>query len=324
MSVSPIYLLNRFLSGSQISNREFLELKGALKPIFFTPQGFMDYARAAKRAELKAKILSESESLISGCSTYDDLVEKYSSLANELNQGAQLVLFFELLELFPSFPGDSLKSTQRDLLQILTGALHAVDTRVRDKAVMLISMYAEISNNQSRKSSSGAAAEQAVELVLKSIGLKRGEDYGSQFAYEGSNTDFTIPFAERGESYKVKAFIAVQVSTNDRARLSSSELHKGAKRFLCSLNGCTASSKTTSDIGNDLAAGYMDNETYYVVIDKERRAAVEVAKERLEKAGKGEHERNAIKRLRWLEEYAINYDQFAEMIKKMVTPLDFQ
>ena len=62
---------------------------------------------------------------------------------------------------------------------------------------------------------------------------------------------------------------------------------------------------------------------YYVVIEKERLAAIEEAKRQIAKnqrrAEEGDAEEiPATARLRWLEKYAINYSQFAEQIKSMM------
>ena len=317
MNYKIVNILDALLAGKPVSNAEHVLLKEALKPVFFG-KGFMNWARNEKRNEIKENIISEGNSLIYNASSdADTLIDSFSSMASELNQGAQLNLFYELYKIFPKFQGEVLKTSERELFSIIQSALHSPDHDVRARATMLIALYAESSNSQSRKSSAGTAAEQAIELLMRSIGLVRGETYGTQFVYQGSNTDFIIPYAEHNDINSVSAFIAVQVSTNDRARLSSSELHRGAKRYLCSLNGCSASTKSTKDIGDDLAAGYLDSETHYVVIERERLAAIEDAERRLQKAKNTSKEANSIRRLKWLKKYSINYEEFARQIKAM-------
>jgi hypothetical protein len=312
-------ILQALLAGEPVSNSEHVVLKDAVKPLFFG-KGFMTWARNEKRDEIKENIISEGNNLI-----YDTkpdanaLIDSFASMASELNQGGQLNLFYDLYKIFPKFQGESLKAKDAKLLSIIKGALQSEDKDAKARATMLIALYAESSNSQSRKSSAGNAAEQAIELLMRSIGLVKGETYGTQFIYQGSNTDFVVPYAESGDINSVSAFIAVQVSTNDRARLSSSELHRGAKRYLCSLNGCNASSKSTKDIGDDLAAGYLDNETHYVVIERERLAAIEDAQRRLEKAEGTPRAVNAKRRLKWLNAYAINYEEFARQIKQLAS-----
>ena len=278
MPRSPITVLSELLSGQEITNEDHLSLKDSLKPIFFWSKGFMTWARKQKSDELAERIVSSS-------SNADELIQKFFSTENELNQGPQLNLYYGLLPMFIRFKGQKLPQTDKELLHSIQSVLESdSDENSKNRAIMLVSMFAEISNSQARKSHAGNAAEGAIELLMRSIGLVKGETYGAQFVHMGSNTDFIVPFAKSGEVHNVRAFIAVQSSTNDRARLSGSELHRGAKRFLCSLNGCDASSKNTTDIGDDLASGYLDSETHYVVIEDERLKAIEDAEKRVESA----------------------------------------
>ena len=104
--------------------------------------------------------------------------------------------------------------------------------------------------------------------------------------------------------------------------MSSSELQDGGKRYICSLNGCGASSKTTKDIGNALIGGQSAYDTYYVVIETERLAAIEEAKQQVERAqnsGNSIEEGHAEARLQWLEKHAINYNQFADQITDIMS-----
>lgn len=318
-------ILVDLLSGEHVSKKDHIDLKEALKNLFFYNNGFMSWARDKKRAELKQVIAQYKEALLSDETlSPDDIVDKFATLANEYNQGWQLELFYELYELILDYDGDSLKAEAKSLLALIQQALCA-DDESRSRAITLVALFGEISNGQSRKSSAGIAAEDAIELVLRSIGLVEGETYGTQFKHnKGSDTDFVVPYSKKDSVHDIKAYIAVQSSTNDRMRLSSSELQDNGKRYVCSLNGCVASSKTTKDIGNALIGGQIDYDTYYVVIETERAAAIKEAEELILKAKiSGKAEPAHIKaRLQWLKNYAINYNQFADqltdiMIKKM-------
>ena len=125
-------------------------------------------------------------------------------------------------------------------------------------------------------------------------------------------TYIIVPYAEHGKIEDVRAAIAVQVSTNDRARLVSSELHRGVKRYICSLNGCKASSKTTNDIGDDLIAKFAKEEIYYVVIEEEKQNALIRAKEKVSNAKKDTDITKTKKRENWLKNYCINYNEFID------------
>lgn len=312
-------ILLDLLAGRQVLDGEHLFLKDALKFVFFYPEGFMSWVRGKRRDDIKKFIAAEKEELIINKSlTPDYIVDRFATLANELNQGWQLELFYDLYHLFPNFEGRYLENETKQLIDIIKRALLSKNNVERSRAITLIAQFGEMSNAQSRKSSAGVAAEGAIELVLRSIGLILGVNYGTQFKhYQGSDTDFVV----WDNNQTIKAYIAVQSSTNDRLRLSSSELQDGGKRYICSLNGCGASSKTTKDIGNALIGGQSAHDTYYVVIDTERLAAIEEARAQISKAqgyGNQVEEGHATARLRWLENHAINYNQFAEQIKSMM------
>lgn len=316
-------ILIDLLTGEYISNKDHIILKEALKPVFFRNKGFMFWARSKKKADLKNAIAEYKKHLIQDESlSPDDIVDNFATLANEYNQGWQLELFYDLHKLILDFKGNDLESDARNLLSIIQKALSSNNNEERSRAITLVALFGEISNGQSRKSTAGIAAEDAIELVLCSVGLEAGKTYGAQFKhYQGSDTDFVVPFNKNDETHNIKAYIAVQCSTNDRLRLSSSELQDGGKRYICSLNGCGASSKTTKDIGNALIGGQSAYDTYYVVIERERLAAIEEAKQQVERAqnsGNSIEEGHAKARLRWLEKHAINYNQFAKQLTEIM------
>lgn len=312
-------ILIDLLAGRQVLDGEHLYLKDSLKFVFFYPEGFMSWVRGKRREDIKKFIAVEKEKLIINEDlTPDYIVDRFATLANELNQGWQLELFYDLYHLFLAFEGNYLADDSRQLIAIIKSALLSNNNIERSRAITLIAQFGEMSNAQSRKSSAGIAAEGAIELVLRSIGLILGKTYGTQFKhYQGSDTDFVV--WDRNQT--IKAYIAVQSSTNDRLRLSSSELQDGGKRYICSLNGCGASSKTTKDIGNALIGGQSAHDSYYVVIEIERLAAIEEARAQIARAqayGNQVEVGHATARLRWLEKHAINYNQFAEQIKSMM------
>ncbi|MEP4487162.1 hypothetical protein [Marinobacter alexandrii] len=311
-------VLQRLLDGDVISNQEHYDLREYLKPVFFR-QGFMDWHRAKSRDAAKERLGKESLRLLDQNElSCDELVVTYSSLANTHNQGTLQKALFSVLDSFPNWPASGVEGDLRVSISQLQAALTCQDPKRLANAALLVASYAEQSNTQARKSQAGVAGEYAVELVLMHAGLERGSTYGAQFIHQGSNTDFIVPYAESGSVTDVRAYIAVQMSSNDRTRLSSSELHTGGVRFFCSLNGCTAASKNTNDIGDDLIAGAFQTETYYVVVQKELDRAIAHAEKRLKKLKGRAGATNAQFRLRWLTERGINYDQFADRLLELV------
>lgn len=316
-------ILTDLLTGQHVSKRDHLILKEALKPVFFKDKGFMTWARSKEEKNLKDAITEHKELLISDRSlSPDEIVERFATGANECNQGWQLELFYDLHKLILDFEGNGLAPDSKNILSIIQKSLRSDNNEEKSRAITLVALFGEMSNSQSRKSTAGNAAESAVELVLRSIGLVAGKTFGAQFEHgEGSDTDFVVPFNKDDKVHDIKAYIAVQSSTNDRLRLSSSELKDSGKRYICSLNGCGASSKKTKDIGNSLIGGQISHDTYYVIIESEKVAAIKEARKQVENAkkkGNLKDEDKARIRLRWLEDHAINYNQFADHMTEIM------
>lgn len=109
----------------------------------------------------------------------------------------------------------------------------------------------EGSLSQGRKSKGGDIAEKIVEILIK----KNDINVASQVKAAATNTDLVI--TQNGKKY----CIAVQLSTNDRMRLSSDEFHTDSDRnYLVSLNGCQVSRKSIEDISFQRMASWMEKE----------------------------------------------------------------
>ncbi|MCF7516497.1 hypothetical protein L3V43_23130 [Pseudoalteromonas sp. L23] len=138
MNYEIVNILHALLTGEPVSNAEHVSLKDALKPVFFG-KGFMTWARNEKRNEIKENIINEGNSLIYRASSDADmLIDSFSSMASELNQGAQLNLFYELYKIFPKFQGEALKASEIELLKIIKNALHSTDHDVRASSSFLM------------------------------------------------------------------------------------------------------------------------------------------------------------------------------------------
>ena len=91
------------------------------------------------------------------------------------------------------------------------------------------------------------------------MGLIPDQHYREQYKSEsGSDTDVAFPNVNDFEDSKLEVLVAVQMSTNDRARLTSSELKKGVVGYVITGNGLKASSKVLKDIGNQIVSSYLD------------------------------------------------------------------
>ena len=68
-----------------------------------------------------------------------------------------------------------------------------------------------------------------------------------------------MPYVEDEQDHNVEVYIAVQFSSNDRARMGRSELGKGASNYLITGNGMDSSTKDLTDIGADIIGDYTDD-----------------------------------------------------------------
>ena len=111
----------------------------------------------------------------------------------------------------------------------------------REKAFLytMIGKVLEGSLSQARKSIGGNLAEKIIYTLLEKQQFNVKSQDGSETA---TNTDLVV-ITNQG-----KHCIAVQLSTNDRMRLSTDEYGKDSTNYLVSLNGCTVSKKSLTDI----------------------------------------------------------------------------
>ena len=103
----------------------------------------------------------------------------------------------------------------------------------------MIGKVLEGSLSQARKSIGGNLAEKIIYTLLEKQSFNVKSQDGSETA---TNTDLVVT------TKSGKHCIAVQLSTNDRMRLSTDEYGKDSTNYLVSLNGCTVSKKSLTDI----------------------------------------------------------------------------
>ena len=167
--------------------------------------------------------------------------------------------------------------------------------------------------SQSNKILAGISGEELARSILISAGLKDGKDFRSQYQSEaGSNTDFILPFVEDFNDTKVQCCIAVQYSSNDRARMVDSELKHGSKFFM-TFNGCHGSTKKLKDISKPIIRN-QDNARLQLVCLKSHLESEKVRIEDLIDIGKEVDDNKII--LNFLNKNSIGFEEFAEKIKK--------
>ncbi len=316
---TSVETLKSLLEGEPLSGKDLQAMDAALKKIFYG-NGFMRWAKKHYMPDIEKKLDEEAESIYLehlGKNKDDILVESFASLFSNEYQAAQQTLFYHLPNYFLHYEDQNLEPEYKALSQALKAGLSSKKHLPKLRAHQIIARFAETSNAQMRRTLAGEAGEKTIEFLLKSIGWKRGKQYGKDFMYQNSVTDFTVPYVRDWHAYDVMAYIVIQASTNDRAKLTSSSLHPGAKRYLCSLNGCGAASKGTSDISDAVARSFRESETFYVVIEAERQRAIKDAIARVQRYRGTKKVVNAKRRLEWLNNYTINYSQFVNELREL-------
>jgi len=173
-------------------------------------------------------------------------------------------------------------------------------------------IYSSIS--QGNKSNAGSVGESLVEAIFSSEGAVRNIDYRTQYKSNvGSDTDFVIPFIEDFNDSQIEVLIAVQMSTNDRARLVTSELKTGGIKYMFSGNGLEASSKKLKDIGDQIVQSLLKDNVKMICYAP----GLEEEKLRLKEKIRNENDLQVSQaRLNYFEQYAITYTQFRKNIKR--------
>ena len=118
----------------------------------------------------------------------------------------------------------------------------------------MIGKVLEGSLSQARKSIGGNLAEKIIYTLLEKQVFEVKSQDGSETA---TNTDLVVTTTSG------KHCIAVQLSTNDRMRLSTDEYGKDSTNYLVSLNGCTVSKKSLTDISLQRMSTWMRESVEY-------------------------------------------------------------
>ncbi|MGX1927162.1 hypothetical protein ACUALS_18675 [Vibrio sp. NH-7] len=321
-------LLQKISNGHRINSKEDIALKKDFKKIFYGGDGYMAWRKKEEtgaggsfnkdRYALLQSYVKERADQIASEFVEDALQDVYELALQHLN--ARL---YGVVDNFSAWKSDrefSLKGSALKLYDTVCDILKNGKDAQKHRIILILGVYAEGSLSQARKSIAGSGGEMVLEALLQSRGFTKDKDYGTQFTSEGSDTDIVIPNATKPE--EVKAYIAVQISSNDRTRLTTSELVPGQRNYFVSFNGCSASTKNTDDIGDEIVAKYVKEDILYVVTEKERERAIATSVERLEKEKKKskpdpEKIRFGENRLKWLDEKSITFDEFIEQVSRL-------
>ena len=185
-------------------------------------------------------------------------------------------------------------------------------TKLRASNVCQSILYSSIS--QGNKSNAGAVGESIVEALFASVNATKNVHYGTQYKSKaGSDTDFVIPAVRNYQDYDVQTLIAVQFSTNDRARLVSSELKTGAVKIVFSGNGCDVSSKTLRDIGDQVIQSLMKDNVRLACYGPGLQTEIRRLEDKL-KLGEDRSNEATLNRLEYFRKYAMDLSTFREKL----------
>ena len=240
--------LEKISLGEKLTSKQEIILKNDFKKIFYG-DGYMAWRKKQEsydngslnqeRNKLLNDFIKNRSDQTASKFVEDALQGIYEISLQHLNSR-----LYGVIDNFPLWEKDTnfkLKDCALELYNKILDILSNSEQEQRDRVILLLGVYAEGNLSQARKSLAGSGGELVVEALLKSRGLKKERDYGTQFSSEGSDTDIIIPYATKPED--VKIYIAVQISSNDRTRLTTSELVSGQCNYFVSFNGCTASDR---------------------------------------------------------------------------------
>jgi hypothetical protein len=260
------------------SNSDLHKLEGVLKNIISGKNGVLAWL---KKEDPTIKF-NESifEELLKGKSL-DDGIDLYLEQLSDDFVGQQLNKYLDIHLTLKKYALSEL-ACNSEVCDVIVNLLSTNNEQSRT-VLPLLGAVIEKSLSQSRKSSVGVFSEQIIHTILDNWNISFGAQYTSEQESKGAATDFIVPNVSAQHRARIKAYIAVQSSTNDRIRMSTSEMHGGAKNYLCSFNGCVAMTKTTKDISNDLIKHYKDENVIYVVIEKEKNREIKRVTEEIVK-----------------------------------------
>ncbi|WP_170595666.1 type II restriction endonuclease [Ruegeria arenilitoris] len=293
----------------QLYSKLKVEMQGA--------DGFARRAKVAREAQRKSDIRT-AVSKFRGMNDLTQLDESINQLADtflDINNGYSKELYYDHI---PAL-GDADLNTDKHEIQRISSFLADLNSPevAKNRVRALVARVINESLSQANKSNAGEAGENLVRAILSSAGLEKEKHYREQYkSKSGSDTDFVFPCVPDRQDQKVELFMAVQMSSNDRARLTASELKIGGKPFVFTGNGLRASKKKLKDIGAQIIESQKANKVNLVCYGPELVSEIE----RLKKAEKSTKNDAKKKELRDRRDYFENYTwtiaDFADHLKK--------
>lgn len=241
----------------------------------------------------------------------DWAVNEFATYMLLYNSSIDVGIQYDLLKTMNEYPELRNFPFLKDACEFVFNPANPMDSIRRLSAVIL--KIANQSLSQASKSNAGNAGERIVRAMLLSVGLKRNQHYREQYKSKtGSDTDFAFPYVKDYNDSQLEVLVAVQMSTNDRARLASSELKHGVVCYVVTGNGLDASSKTLGAIGSQIIETYHQSNIRLVCYEPEVRNEIR----RLENKLTDNFNESDDRRLSYFKSHAISFQQFASSMQR--------
>jgi hypothetical protein len=296
------------------------QLYSKLKPRIQTQKGIVKACRDIFQP-IRARQLEENDKLFlsdSSLAGLDDRVNEYTKKIWEINSKTQTLILHDFYQTILNNPSLEKKHPEVFLVaRIVAGYAPRFTKTACTRLVSIITRLVVESSSQSNRSNAGVAGEFFVKMMLSRAGLEKGKHYNEQYkSKSGSDTDFVFPYVDDYHDHDVEIFVAVQMSSNDRLRLVSSELKPGAECYAITGNGLAASSKTLQNIGTQILQKAKEKNHKLVCFGPEIKKELDRLKTHKKSSTPG-----YLGRIEYLENLAISFEQFTNRLQKRFSHL---
>ena len=289
-----------------------VDIERSLKTELQGSKGFIRQARSKLSEQRNAEFDEmEQKFLHVGLDDLDNAVNDLASKMLKYNNQVDINLQYDLINSLSKFKNLSKYPFLSNAVSFLSDSSNDINSLRRLTAA--IHEVANQSLSQSRKSNAGIAGERIVRAILLSVGLLPSVHYREQYkSKKGSDTDFAFPLVDDYCDSKLEVLVAVQMSTNDRARLTSSELKHGVISYVLTGNGLDASSKSLDSIGSQIIETYQQSNIRLVCFAPE----IEKEKRRLLAKIKTSNSEVDARRLEYFKSSAYPFREFAKAMQR--------
>ena len=291
-----------------------------LKSKLQTPKGLIKSVRDLFDEERRKSLnkLREDFLINKDISNLDNRINEYTSQINLINSLPQSRINYELLDiLFREKTLHKLHPECMEIVNFLKNDENSLVSKLRLNSV--VTRIVIESSGASNKSNAGLAGEEFVKVIFDLVGLKENVHYKAQHkSKKGSDTDYVFPYVEDFIDLDVDIFMAVQFSSNDRARLGSSELKDGAKKYFVTGNGLDASTKNLRDIGVQIIEDHKSKNIQMVCFSSEKEKEIKYLRNKIVSITPSNIS-DVKNKLEYIENYTIS---FSELAKKLISRLN--